>query len=192
MVICRKPLILVTDVAAALLVAGIAAAAIGLVVVPHLEDSERLPGLHRRITEAHLLKDKLVAHNAETLTAVEALERRLQEQNGAALADVSTFLEELAELCHRASVTLEQFQPQPVTRGATFDTLEVRIAARGKFPDFHRVLTGIESRSPYAMIRDVAITAPEPSQPDECRLSWMVRVNYLPTASGASGSRGQP
>lgn len=185
MVICRKPLILVTDVVAALLVAGVAAAAIVLVIVPHLEDSERLPGLHRRITEAHLLKDKLVAHNAETLTAVEGLERRLQEQNGAALADVSTFLEEMAELCHRSSVTLEQFQPQPITHGAAFDTLEVRITARGKFPDFHRVLAEIEARSPYAMIRDVTITAPEPTQPDECRLSWMVRVNYLLTDRGA-------
>jgi Tfp pilus assembly protein PilO len=190
MVICRKPLILLIDLVSGLLVAGIAAAAIGLIVVPHLEDSERLPGLHRRITDAHLLKDKLVAHNAETLAAVEALDQRLREQSATAPTDVSAFLEELAKLCSRTSVTLEQFQPLPVVRGAAFDSLEVRIAARGRFPDFHRVLSGIESQSPYVLIRDVTVTAPEPTQPDECRLSWTVRVNYRPAHDGLSGDSG--
>jgi hypothetical protein len=198
MIVCRRPLILVIDLVGVALSATLAATVVFLVVLPHCRDQWRLPALQKRITAMHRHKSELEARNTASLTAVRELERRLHESSDSALTDVGGFLEDMSRECRRSNITLEQFQPMlPVTTHHSplttqdYASWDVRVAARGRFPDFQKLLSWIEARSRFTYVREIdVIGSPSPTSSD-CRLSWTVRINYLPdrsttVAAGAS------
>lgn len=202
MIVCRKPLILVTDLVGAALSITLAAVVVFLVVLPYCRDQWRLPALQKRITAMHRYKSELATRNTASLTAVRELERRLDESTDSVLTDVGGFLEDMSRECRRSNITLEQFQPMlPVTTHDSplttqdYASWDVRVTARGRFPDFQKLLWWIEARSRFTYVREIdVIGSPSPTSSD-CRLSWTVRMNYLPdrpTAVAAGLRPGRP
>ena len=187
MIVCRKPLILVTDLVGAALSLTLAAAVVFLLVLPYCRDQWRLPNLQKRITAMHRYKSGLAAQNAASLTTVRKLERQLHESSDAVLTDVGGFLEDMSRECRRSNITLEQFEPVAPVSGAQFSSLDVRITARGRFPEFQRLLLWIEARSEYTHVREIDVL--QVAGVSECRLSWTVRLNYVPEPSPAEEDR---
>ena len=187
MVICRKPLILATDLAGALLVLGLAATMTFLVVLPYCREHWQLPARRRTIAAVQGHSHQLAAQNTASTAAIRELERHLSEQGGAATNDVGSILEDMAQRCGELNITLEQFEPVAPVSGAQFSSLDVRITARGRFPEFQRLLLWIEARSEYTHVREIDVL--QVAGVSECRLSWTVRVNYVPEPSPAEEDR---
>lgn len=187
MVICRKPLILATDLAGALLVVGLAATMTFLVVLPYCREHWQVPALRRTIAVVQRHSHRLATQNTASMAAIRELELHLSEQGGVATNDVGSILEDMAQRCKELNITLEQFEPvSPVSR-AHFSSLDVRITAHGRFPEFQRLLSWIESRSEYTHVREIDVLKVEGA--GECRLSWTVRVNYVPESTPAEEDR---
>lgn len=185
MIVCRKPLILVTDLVGAALSITLAAAVVFLVVLPYCRDQWRLPALQKRIAVVHRYESELATRNTASLTAVRELERRLDESTDSALTDVGGFLEDMSRECRRSNITLEQFQPMLPVTTQDYGSWDVRVTARGRFPDFQKLLSWIEARSQFTYVREIdVIGSPSPTSSD-CRLSWTVRMNYLPDRPAA-------
>ncbi len=180
MIVCRRPLILVTDLVGAALSATLAAVVVFLVVLPYCRDQWRLPALQKQIAAVHRHESGLAARNTASLTAVRELERRLHESSDAALTDVGGFLEDMSRECRRSNITLEQFQPMLPVTTQDYGSWDVRVTAHGRFPDFQKLLSWIEARSRFTYVREIdVIGSPSPTSSD-CRLSWTVRMNYQP------------
>lgn len=205
MIICRKPLILFADAVGAAAVAGLIAAVAWFVVLPYSRQHGRLPQLENQIARAHRLRERLNAQNAAATTWVAANEQRLREQPDPAVADVGAFLEALTQECRAAGIMLEQFEPIHVppapngaqraegNQGQDYRSWDVQLRGLGRFPDFARLITQIESRSPYVYVREFDVEGPPPGRPSACRLSWTIRVHYLPDASLTSAAaEGEP
>lgn len=192
MVLCRKPLILLIDALGAAGVLVLLLLTACLVVMPYSRQHWRVPQLQGQISHARRLLDRLAAQNAAIATWIDANEQRLREQADPLLADVGTFLEELANECRAGGIMLEQFEPVSVAAPADqpYQSWDVHVRARGSFPQFARLLARIESRSPYVYVRELDVEGPGPGttgRAESCRVSWTVRVHYLPTTrtSGA-------
>lgn len=180
MIVCRRPLILATDLAGAALSVTLAAAVVFLVVLPFCRDQWRLPALQKRIAAAHRHERGLAARNTASLTAVSSLERRLHESSDAALTDVGGFLEDMSRECRRSNITLEQFQPMLPVTTQDYGSWDVRVTAHGRFPDFQKLLSWIEARSRFTYVREIDVIGSPSPKSSACRLSWTVRMNYQP------------
>ena len=187
MVICRKPLILATDLAGALLVLTVATTMTFLVVLPYCREHWQVPVLRRTTVAAQRHSNMLAAQNTASMAAIRELDRHLSEQGGAATSDVGSILEDMAQRCGELDITLEQFEPVPPVNGPHFSSLDVRITARGRFPEFQRLLSWIEARSEYTHVREIDVL--KVADAADCRLSWTVRVNYVPQRSPAEEDR---
>lgn len=180
MVICRRPLILVTDLVGLLIVAGLTAGVSAMVILPNMAARNELPGLREDLALAQRKEHKLAARNKALTHSVERLAASLREQSQQPLADAGTFLRHMSEQCARYDIELRAVRPLATVRGEAFSSWDVQVEARGAFPEFCRLLYGIESWSPYLHVSNINVQAPRQSDGTICQLSWTVRVNYLP------------
>ena len=185
MIVCRRPLVLVTDLVGVSLTLAVVAATTFLVVLPYCRQQWRLPALRSRAAAVQRQNVVRAAQNAASLTAIRQLEHGLDQRTESATNDVGRVLDEMARCCSAIGLTLEQFQPMPPVSSGRFNSWDVRVTARGRFADFQRLLRWVEGRSEYTYVRELDVL--KVSSPDaanrptaECRLQWTVRVNYMP------------
>ncbi len=180
MVVCRKPLILGTDLVGLVCAAALGAAVVLGVIQPVQRDYRDLPRVRTAIAAANESAQGAYARNQATDRALQNLAASLREEADLPLADMGTFLEHMSERCRRHSVRLQQVDPQPVSAAGGFKSWAVQVRAQGTFPDFQRLLADIESWSPFVQVSELTIQRLAQSPGSDCDLAWTVRVNYLP------------
>lgn len=192
MILCRKPLILVTDLIGGLLLAAVAATALFGFVLPALNDLGSLAELHRRIAESGRRRDAQTARNAASAVALSDLERRLSDAASQSPTELGALLEFIARQARDTNVRIQEIEPAPIVAGDGFDVTDVVLRASGSFPDFQELLRRIEARSVFLQIPKLSIVAPRGVRPGQCQLEWTVRISHPPDNAATQHSEASP
>lgn len=192
MILCRKPLILVTDLVGGLLLTAVAAIALLGFVLPALNDLGSLPELHRRITDSTRRRDAQTARNAASAVALSDLERRLADAASQSPTELGALLEFIARQARDTNVRIQEIEPAPLVAGDGFDVTNVVFRASGGFPDFQELLRRIEARSVFLQIPRLSILTARGVRPDQCQLEWTVRISHPPDNASTQLAEASP
>ncbi len=93
-----------------------------------------------------------------------------------------------SEACRARGVNIVDFQPVERPADGAHRSWDIHITATGAFPAFVEALAAIEVISPYAALRELAVTA-TPDQPSPTRISWTIRVTWAAAPSAKTETR---
>lgn len=181
MVLCRRPLILTTDLVWAGSIAGLVVFVVLVIVIPAQRDMQALPGLLSRLTTVQERFKHLSASNPIAVRLIQEHEDKLRERADQPLADIGNLLACLSEECRRNGIRLLEIQPLMRNTSGTHQSWDVHLRAEGAFPDFQKLLHRLEAISPYIQIENLSVHGPSATGTNACNLSWTVRMNSLRT-----------
>ncbi|MGE0482015.1 MAG: GspMb/PilO family protein [Phycisphaerae bacterium] len=185
MILCRQPLILMTDLVGAASVLGILVLVTVTLAVPMAREWNNQPAIESELARTRELAVTLQQRRAKFASELRDATETLRTAAPQPLADVGKLLERIATHCAAADVELLEVTPTPApieSRAAVLQW-QARVQARGTFPQVFSVLRELESWSPYLEIRDLALNGPPNRESSSCDASWTLRLSYLRPAA---------
>ncbi len=108
--------------------------------VAHLrEKKDSLSEKLQQAGEMNLALDRIGGEIAEIRRNLADFDRRLPEEKR-----IYDFLRSIDQLASQSDVTMESLTPGPLEKESLYSRMMVKIAARGRFPDFYRFLSRLE------------------------------------------------
>lgn len=185
MILCRQPLILMTDLVGAASVLGILVLVAATVAVPMAREWNNQPAIASELVRTRELAATLQQRRAKFAGELREASEALRTEAPQPLADVGKLLERIAAQCAAAGVELMEVTPTsaPIESHAAVLHWQARVQARGAFPQFFSLLREMESWSPYLEIRDLVLNGPPNRETSICEASWTLRMSYLRPAT---------
>lgn len=181
MVLCRRPLILLVDVAGFALVAALLCVASLWAAAPLGGDWSEAPRAFDALSAAHARHRQLTVDAERQARALAAFDAGVEALQRSAVLSVSDFVARLADLAAAAGVELQSVQPTSADAPG-LKAWDVQIRARGRFADCRRLLHQTETLSPFVQLRTLTLTGPAASGETLCDVVALVRLNSLPAA----------
>ncbi|MCG3125202.1 MAG: hypothetical protein CHACPFDD_00017 [Phycisphaerae bacterium] len=184
----RRALVTPTDLLGGTIVAGLMALTGAVLAAPLIGISGELAAVVRDVGETHRDLEHLAAQNASTRTAIAQSAELLSHEYQRSQLNIGQYLAEVSEACRARGVNIVDFQPVERPADGAHRSWDIHITATGAFPAFVEALAAIEVISPYAALRELAVTA-TPDQPSPTRISWTIRVTWAAAPSAKTETR---
>lgn len=186
MVLCRRPLILLVDVAGLALVAALLSGAALWLAAPLCGDWSDAPRAYAALAAAHARHRQLAVEVERQSRALADFDASVERLERTAVLGVSDLVARLADLAAAADVELQSVQPTAADSNG-LKAWDVQIRARGRFAACQRLLLQTEQLSPFLQTRTLTLTGPPASGDPLCELVALVRLNSLPPAAAPGG-----
>src|SRR5262245_59029628 len=179
MVLCRRPLLFVSDAIGAAGIGVIMGGVVLGVLLPLQLAVQARPAIAADLVDANARYDTATARNHALADTIRSLEGGLAELSGRHHSETGEFVEFLSAACAEAGFRLQQVTPQGLVTHAGHRSWDAQMSATGPFAAFPHLLAEIEGWSPFVQVSNLSVTGPAQSGSAECVFSWTVRVNSV-------------